>query len=539
MVAWELASGRRVRLWQDEFPASPPYSIGSDSLFVAFAASAEFSCSLVLGWPRPVAVLDPYVEFRQLSNGVTPPGDVKLLNVLPAYGIQAIPEADKDYWRKLVLRGGPWSREERQGILDYCETDVDVTSKLLEAMLPEIDLPRALLRGRYMHAVACMEHVGVPVDMPLWHRLQQRWDSIKAELIAEVDATYGVYVDGSFNTRKFVEYLNKEGIPWPVLKSGDLELTDKVFDKMSDSFPQLRQLHYLRNALDKLKLSSFTVGRDGFNRAWLRPFWTITGRNNPSPAEFIFGAASWLRGLVKPPPGFGICYIDWVQQEFAIAAAMSGDSAKMVAYVSGDSYLWLAKETNAVPVDATKETHELEREQFKQCTLGTQYGMQSRSLALRIGKSEAVSRRLLRADRETYHEYWKWLNDARNCAFINARQESVFGWRKRITEASDNPRSAGNFFSQANGAEMMRLAAILGTEAGIQICAPMHDAFLIMAPLERLDMDTEAMRGFMGTASELVLEGFRLRTEAKPFRYPERYTCKKGAEMWEKVMKLL
>jgi hypothetical protein len=47
---------------------------------------------------------------------------------------------------------------------------------------------------------------------------------------------------------------------------------------------------------------------------------------------------------------------------------------------------------------------------------------------------------------------------------------------------------------QANGAEMLRLAACLATERGIEVCAPSHDAFLICAPLERIDDDVVAMR---------------------------------------------
>ena len=42
---------------------------------------------------------------------------------------------------------------------------------------------------------------------------------------------------------------------------------------------------------------------------------------------------------------------------------------------------------------------------------------------------------------------------------------------------------------QANAAEMMRLAACFATESGIEVCAPVHDAFLICAPLERFDGD--------------------------------------------------
>jgi hypothetical protein len=129
----------------------------------------------------------------------------------------------------------------------------------------------------------------------------------------------------------------------------------------------------LRDTLEKLSLSKFSIGKDGRNRGWFRPFWTVTGRNAPSRAVHVFAATSWVRSLIKPEPGFGICYLDWVQQEFGIAAKLSGDQAMMAAFQSGDSYLWFAKAAKMVPKDATKTSHGLERELAKQCTLGTQY----------------------------------------------------------------------------------------------------------------------------------------------------------------------
>src|SRR5262249_54947648 len=65
------------------------------------------------------------------------------------------------------LGGRSWSSEECQAILNYCESDVAALAHLLPAMLPRIDLPRALLRGRYMAAAAAMEHNGVPIDRPM------------------------------------------------------------------------------------------------------------------------------------------------------------------------------------------------------------------------------------------------------------------------------------------------------------------------------------------------------------------------------------
>jgi DNA polymerase I len=92
---------------------------------------------------------------------------------------------------------------------------------------------------------------------------------------------------------------------------------------------------------------------------------------------------------------------------------------------------------------------------------------------------------------------------------------------------------------QANGAEMMRLAACFATESGIEVCAPVHDAFLIAAPLERLDDDIARMCMAMGKASRAVLAGFEIRTDVHRVDYPARYTDDRGAVMWERVLGLI
>ncbi len=48
-----------------------PFDVGPDSLIVAYAANAEMSCFLVLGWPFPVNILDLYVETIAAINGDT------------------------------------------------------------------------------------------------------------------------------------------------------------------------------------------------------------------------------------------------------------------------------------------------------------------------------------------------------------------------------------------------------------------------------------------------------------------------------------
>src|SRR5689334_3393326 len=69
-VAYELRGGGRFRIFQGQLGPAPPYAFGPDVLFAAYFASAELGCYRVLGWPMPERILDLYVEFRNLTNGL-------------------------------------------------------------------------------------------------------------------------------------------------------------------------------------------------------------------------------------------------------------------------------------------------------------------------------------------------------------------------------------------------------------------------------------------------------------------------------------
>ena len=482
LVAWELNSGRKMRLWRDEFGATPPYSTGSDALFIAYYASAEIGCHLALGWPAPERILDLFVEFRNHTNGLPTISGAGLLGALAHYGLDSIGAGEKDDMRDLVLRGGPWSSDEQLAILDYCESDVASLARLLPAMLPKIDLPRALLRGRYMAAVARTEFNGVPIDVPTLNLLLNNWTNIQDDLIADIDASYDVFDGRTFKADRFAQFLVRQGIAWPRLESGRLDMSDDTFRQIARSNPLVSPLRELRSSLSEMRLADLAVGRDGRNRALLSPFRARSGRNQPSNSKFIFGPSVWLRGLIKPPPGHGVAYIDWEQQEFGIAAALSGDENMKTAYRSGDPYLAFAKQASAAPQEATKATHKAVREQFKQCVLAVQFGMGEESLAHRIGQPPIKARHLLRLHRETYQTYWDWSDAACDFAMTRGYLSTVFGWYIHVG-ADPNPRMLRNFPMQATGAEMLRLACCLGTERGIEICAPVHDAVLICALL--------------------------------------------------------
>jgi DNA polymerase family A len=541
LVAYELRSGRRFRIFQDQFRPAPPYATGPDVLFVAYYASAELGCYRALGWPMPERILDLYVEFRNLTNGLHKPAGAGLLGALVYFGLDAMDAVEKKEMQE-VIGNGTWpGRYTPEEILDYCEQDVTALARLLPRMLPRVDLPRALLRGRYMAAASAMEYNGTPIDTDMLARLRHGWTEIQDQLIAAIDADYSVYDGRTFKADRFAGWLTVNNIPWPLLESGRLNLSDEAFRQQAKAYPIVSPLRELRSSLADLRLNDLAVGRDGRNRCLLSSFGARSGRNTPSNTKFIFGPSVWLRGLIKPPPGYGVAYVDWSQQEIGIAAALSGDAAKLKAYGSGDFYLAFAGQAGAVPQDATAETHAAQRELFKQCALAVQYGQGEMGLAQRIGQSRAMARELLEFHHRTYKTFWRWSDAALDTAMLTNTLGTVFGWRIHMND-EPNPRSLRNFPMQANGAEMMRLAACLATERGIEVCAPVHDAFLICAPLDRLDADITTMRAAMAEASRIVLAGFELRTDCKGaaiVRYPDRYMDRRGRVMWQQVTELL
>jgi DNA polymerase I-like protein with 3'-5' exonuclease and polymerase domains len=161
-------------------------------------------------------------------------------------------------------------------------------------------------------------------------------------------------------------------------------------------------------------------------------------------------------------------------------------------------------------------------------------------MASRAGISVAEARELLRHHRETYRVFWAWAEGNVNVALAGGTLQTVYGWPLRCGPGREpNPRSLLNFPMQGNGAEMLRLAACMATEAGLRVCAPIHDALLLEAPLERLDEDVHHLTAIMVEASEMIMGVLACRVDAEVVRYPDRYRDEGGGEMWDQVMGLL
>jgi len=544
----ELRSGKIYRYWQDELLTmkEAPFSTGPEVLWTAYYSSAEWGIFHQLGWKIPERIFDCYTEFSCETNGQELLGGRSLLNALDYFKCETSLGEEKTRMRDLILTGGPWTEEQQLEILDYCQSDVDALAQLFPRMIKtwimdEQRLGHALLRGRYMAAVSKIEQNGTPVDIELLQKLQDNWEKIKLGLITEVDKEYCVYEDGHFKVAKFENYLTTQSIPWPRLQSGSLKLDRDTFKEQQRAYPQLKSLYDLRVTLDEMKLNRLAVGKDGRNRVMLSPFRSKTGRNQPSTSRFIFGPSTWLRGLIKPTVGNSVAYIDWKSQEIAVAAAKSGDDVMWHAYSSGDPYMAFAIQSGLAPANATKLTHKSVRDRCKVIVLGVQYGMTAVGMARGSGLLEAEAQDLIRRHHETYKVFWQWAEGNASAALFGLPLQTCFGWKIQAGLGTDpKERTFLNWPMQANAAEMLRLACCMATEAGLKICAPIHDALLLEAPTDRILEQIKCLEAIMRAASEAVLgDGKFCGVDIQVVNYPDRYQDERGAEMWALVMDLL
>lgn len=507
--------------WQVALPelldcANPPYPTGPDCLLVTISANELVGCHLALGWPLPERILDLTIEFRNAINGRRPPCGVDLVGALVWHGLPAADGLDRSTSPVAVSRR------------------LTAVYRLFQATQSNSNLEHALLRGRYMVAVARMERVGVPIDHQTAKLLATSWPRLRAKIAEQIDLPFQVYKSGQFQLLEFESWLARRGIDWPRAALGAFDLSNDTFREMARLHPELRPLRELRSTLTGFDPSALTLGRDGRNRTPIRPFASRTGRNQPSSNASVLDSAAWFRNVVQPAPGMALALIDWTQQEFGIAAALSNDAAMLAAYATGDPYLAFAVRCGAAPHGATSVTHGDIREQFKVCALGVLYGIGPVTLARLAKVSEAKARQLIRWHRSEFASFWRWSDAIEAHGLLHRQLESVFGWR--ITIGNDvNPRFLRNFPMQANGAEMLRLACCLITESGIQVCFPQHDALLIEASLDEIDSAIAVAERLMAEASRVVLDGVALRTKARIVRYPDRLGDARGRSVWAAI----
>jgi DNA polymerase I-like protein with 3'-5' exonuclease and polymerase domains len=239
-----------------------------------------------------------------------------------------------------------------------------------------------------------------------------------------------------------------------------------------------------------------------------------------------------------------VAYIDYSSMEFFVAAALPGDPVMLAFYQSGDPYLSFAIRVGAAPEWATKTTHADLRDRYKTGLLAIQYGITEYTLAGRLGISVFAAREMIVQHKQMFGVYWQWAEDWVQWALDHGTMWTPFGWRCAVGELEHNARAIANFAVQATSADILRLAIVMADRALLDLRAPVHDALLLHAPIDRIEADAKRLADIMRRASRIVLNDtasgtLELRTSSEFVLYPNRYSDKRGAEFWDHVMRLL
>jgi hypothetical protein len=563
----DLTTGEQGTLWVDELRSVPSVFTG-DYVMIAFAAKAELSCFRVLGWPFPPQVLDLFFLYKRVINGDPGNKGAGLFQALASYGIKyKYTEAQKHHFQTLAAElNRQYTEKEKVELQAYCYEDVRSTAELYLAMDKE-GLPRnAYHWGEYAKAQTMMELEGLPVNRAKYECIRDNKEQLQRDVIDQLlaDPRYaGVYQLYSFNIKGFNEFLNREGIAWPRLSSGQLDVREETIKAGAEIEPALVPIHETRKVLSALRGLSEPLCADDCLRCYTSPFHTATGRNNPSSKVFIPAMPRAFRQLLQPLEGEALLYLDFGQQEVLIAAALSGDQNLLATYAAKDPYIKFGHDSRVLKPNETKETAPAKRDACKVFMLAVGYGMQSYTLAKKINAdvpgmnmTEFEASDLIYKHKWLYEVYWNWVGAYVEEALITGAAYTASGWAMHVMPKRNskhlnwtpeiNLRAIGNFPVQGTGGDILRATCINLYRASIRIAAPLHDAVFVRCKLDEIDQVIATTKQIMIDSAEEVLQcGVPIRVDCQTTAYPEFYPAdlegkngKKpasGAKLWKLI----
>jgi hypothetical protein len=300
LAARSLRTGGARVYWRDQLlqMRRAPFDTGPRTLSLNWFASAESHCFAALKWQPPERLIDLYAEYRWLRNGYA-----CLVDALLRYRLPCIGAAAKEANRNLILTTRTWTPDLVTETLRYNLSDADGTLAVGLKTAAKLDMPRALLRGRYDQVCGIIEYHGVPLDGAWWDRFARVRKPLLLRLVKELDR-FGIFEGLVFKQKRFARLLAALRIPWERTESGKrLLLQDDYFRDQAELYPILGHLHRLRTTISKLKDPALTCGPDGRNRVILGPHGTVTDRNAYSTNQSIFGPDRWTRFTILPSEG--------------------------------------------------------------------------------------------------------------------------------------------------------------------------------------------------------------------------------------------
>lgn len=275
----------------------------------------------------------------------------------------------------------------------------------------------------------------------------------------------------------------------------------------------------------------------------MRPFGTKTSRNNTAQGgHFVFALNSVFRHLIRPPPGRALVAVDWSAQELHIAARLSGEPRLIEIIESGrDPYVELAVAVGRAAPGSTAATDPEARGAGKVIQLALLYGAGPGLIARATGMTVEQGRAFLRQQRQVFKRFFMWSDHKARRAVSCRVLTTPLGWTIRFRPGTSTPspeRTGRNFCVQGCAADMMRILMIRLTEAGIAVCAAIHDGFLVECAIEEAETILAKVRATMDRCA-IDLIGSPIPIKDQIFRWPESYQegSTEAAELFDTIMR--
>jgi hypothetical protein len=529
-------------------------------------------------------------NFREYINQVNNEDDDEEMlkhNKVPSNLINAVfkmtqhvlSSLQKNQMREIIISGNVENiTNHKKEIMEYCLSDVS----FLYAVRNKIEFEYYRLglrnfeesildRGLYSACIGICEQIGIPINKQLLDKIiaktpeiiKDSRDAVNALssfpiYIPEIPATEKHFKNGAVkiikskperrDNKAIQKLIESFEIPsWPKTETGFYK-TDSDTIESYRTIPVIEEMYKCNKTESSLKWFR-EKNSDGFFAAYdfkndiVRPFYGIygtqTGRNAAKAKTYPLAMSSWLRAIIQPKPGTVIIAADFSQQEIAVAAWLSQDKNLINAYNSGDVYLEFAKQAGAVPMDATKKTHERERDLFKSTKLGLQYGMGAEKLRLKLTYdckrtvSLEETQALITAHKTVYAEYWNWVYEISKQYKSRVPLVTSDGW----VLWTDNPimTSVRNFHVQAHSASITRQAVVDACKANLKVMSSLHDALYIIS--QEPTKDLIILKQIMRNATEKILgeNCIEIRIDDKILTDSEIWVEKKGQADWSKI----
>jgi hypothetical protein len=156
-----------------------------------------------------------------------------------------------------------------------------------------------------------------------------------------------------------------------------------------------------------------------------------------------------------------------------------------------------------------------------------------------IGRPRAVE--LHRRLQAKFPKFFAWSDKFAYRGLSAAPIWSRLGWRfwPRYWKNDEPPdRTCRNFIIQGCGADILRVATIRAFEAGIRICALVHDSIVVEAAISDIDRTAEETYKIMIQATVDVI-GAPIPVDCKITRYPDRVHDDDGVDDFKLLMAML